>query len=55
LEGCVEKRGFDVYRVPMHVPFGSDGQHCAQCAGLYDGRDRLRGVDPCTLSELLGI
>jgi hypothetical protein len=41
LEVCVEESNFGVCRVHMHVPFGSDGQHCAKCAELDDWRDRL--------------
>jgi hypothetical protein len=54
LEVCFEERIFDVRRVDMHVPFGGDGQHRAQCAELYDGREPLRVVDLCTLTEPLG-
>jgi hypothetical protein len=54
LEVCVEERDFDVCRVHMHVPFGSDGHHRTQCAELDEWRERLSVCDPCTLTEPLG-
>jgi hypothetical protein len=53
LEVCVEKRGFNVRRVHVHVPLGSDDHECTQGAELEEWRERLRVVDSCSLTEPL--